>query len=144
MTRPLHVAEPAVPYGRRPLLVVDSSVLAAILFGEPARVDAEVQLRGRRLCAPTLVDFEVANIALMKARTRVLTWEEVESALALFATLDLTREQVDPQAMARLAERYRLTAYDAAYLCVAEVSQAPLATFDAALGKAAQQHFNQQ
>ena len=137
---PLHVAEPVVPYARRPLLVVDSSVLAAVLFAEPSRSEAEAQVRGRRLCAPGLIDFEIANIAVIKGRARVLAWEEVQRALAAFATLDLAREDVDVVAMARLAERYGLTAYDAAYLCVAETMQAPLVTFDAALGKAARRH----
>lgn len=136
----LHVAEPAVPYARRPPLVIDASVLAAVLFAEPARAEAEAELRTRRLFAPRLIDFEIANIAVIKARTRILTWDEVERALALFRTLDLSREDVDPAAMARLAGHYGLTAYDAAYLCLAESMQAPLATFDTALGKAAQLH----
>ena len=39
-----------------------------------------------------------------------------------------------------LAQRYKLTAYDAAYLWLAERLEAPLATFDAALARAAREH----
>jgi predicted nucleic acid-binding protein len=39
--------------------------------------------------------------------------------------------------MLSIAERYRLTAYDAAYLCVAEQLGAPLATLDGKLAEAA-------
>jgi predicted nucleic acid-binding protein len=136
----LHVAEPVLPYARRPLLVVDASVLAAVLFAEPTRTEAEARLRGCRLCAPVLVDFEIANVALQKGRAQVLRWEEIERAWAAFASLDLTRQSVDPAAMTRVAERHRLTAYDAAYLCVAEAMEAPLATFDVSLAKAARRH----
>ena len=42
--------------------------------------------------------------------------------------------------MCKVASDCGLTAYDAAYLCVAESLQAPLATFDALLGRAAERY----
>lgn len=39
-----------------------------------------------------------------------------------------------------LAQRYKLTAYDAAYLWLAERLEAPLATFDVALARAARDY----
>lgn len=140
MTPALHVAEPVAAYARRPWLVVDASVVAAVLFAEPWRDEAEARFRGRRLCAPSLIDFEIANIAVLKGRKKMLGNEEIERALAAYSGLDLRRENVAASAMRKVAFDYGLTAYDAAYLCVAEAVQAPLATFDALLGRAAKRY----
>jgi predicted nucleic acid-binding protein len=52
--------------------------------------------------------------------------------------LRLTRRSIDPAAQFELARRLKLTAYDAAYLQLAIELNAPLATFDETLGRAAQ------
>lgn len=140
MPHALHVAEPVAAYARRPLLVVDASVLAAVVFAEPSRDEAEARFRGWRLCAPGLIDFEIANVAVFKARKKVLGRDEVERALVAYSNLDLRRESVPPAVISQVATRYGLTAYDAAYLCVAEAVQAPLATFNAELAKAAEHY----
>jgi predicted nucleic acid-binding protein len=41
--------------------VVDASALAALLFAEP-EADSIAQLEGARLVAPSLLDFELANV----------------------------------------------------------------------------------
>ena len=51
--------------------------------------------------------------------------------------LRLTRCAVNASAQFDLAQRLRLTAYDAAYLQLALDLEAPLATFDRSLGLAA-------
>ena len=60
--------------------------------------------------------------------------------LADLKRLQLTRCAVDVEAQRRLALQQDLTAYDAAYLWLAAERGAPLATFDAKLGEAAQRY----
>jgi predicted nucleic acid-binding protein len=136
----LFVAEPPAAYAQRPRLVVDASVLAAAVFAETALDDAVVWMRGRALCAPHLVDYELANVAMSKVRRRSITGAAAVSALDAFASLDLERHAIVPGDMLDLAVQYGITAYDAAYLWLAANLQSPLATFDAALGAAAQKH----
>ena len=136
----LIVAEPAAAYARRPRLVVDASVLAAAVFAEGTLDDAMAWMRGRALCAPHLVDYELANVALNKVRRRSVAVAAAVSALDAVASLDLGRHAIAPGDVIELAVQYGLTAYDAAYLWLAGNLQAPLATFDAALGAAAQKH----
>lgn len=62
------------------------------------------------------------------------------AGLGVFAALAIERHGIDPVAVLNLAQRYKLTAYDAAYLWLAERLEAPLATFDAALARAARDH----
>jgi predicted nucleic acid-binding protein len=61
----------------------------------------------------------------------------VAAALQAYAQLQIERHAVDAEATVRIAERYDLTAYDAAYLYVAQQLAAPLATLDGRLAAAA-------
>lgn len=137
---PLLIAEPPAEYRVRPPLVVDASVLAACIFGEPERDAAEARLKGFALHAPELIDYELANVAVTKLRRRDLAPDLAAQALAEFAAMALDRHAPAPDAMAALASRYGLSAYDAAYLWVAGKLKAPLATFDRRLAEAATTH----
>ena len=142
MARPTQilVAEPPAEYRVRPPLVVDASVLAACIFGEPERDAAEARLKGFALHAPELIDYELTNVATTKLRRKDLAPEIAAQALAEFAAMALLRHSPAPQDIAALAWRYGLTAYDAAYLWVAGELKAPLATFDRRLAEAATLH----
>jgi len=131
----LIVAEPSPRYAARSPLVVDCSVVAAVLFDEPQR-DAAVQaLAGRDLFAPELLADELVSVAVKKSRHGLEA--VVRHALVDFAELELTRCRCDVLAQWRLALEYDLSAYDAAYLWLAAEIGAPLATFDERLGGAA-------
>ena len=138
-TATLHVAEPPVAYARRPRIVADATVLAAVLFGEDEQREAVALLRGRALVAPHLVDYEITNVALNKLRRGRLPLDSVSASLDAVRTRNRAACN-DLAAVLALAQRYRLTAYDAAYLWLAEQLEAPLATFDTALARAAQDH----
>ena len=134
----LIVAQPQAPYASRQPLVVDASVLACALFGEAQNDLAISWMRGHALAAPQLVDYEIANIALNKARRGEVAPEAAAQSIALFSELELARMPVAVDGVHALATQYRLTAYDAAYLWLAVQLNAPLATFDKKLGEAAQ------
>jgi predicted nucleic acid-binding protein len=132
---PRIIAEPRRRYTARPPLVVDCSVLSAILFDEPNRDVAAQALAGKELFAPELIADEVVSVAVKKSRYGLE--DVVRRALVDFAELELTRCRSEVQAQWRLALQYELTAYDAAYLWLAAELDAPLATFDERLGAAA-------
>jgi len=117
-------------------LVADASVVAAALFGEDARPEAIALLHGRTLHAPYLLDHEIASVGLKKLRDK-LPGDIVAAALQAYARLPIERHSVDAEALVVIAERHGLTAYDAAYLYVAEQLNAPLATLDDELAAAA-------
>ncbi|NDD74010.1 MAG: hypothetical protein EBZ40_03385 [Gammaproteobacteria bacterium] len=66
----------------------------------------------------------------------------VDAILKAYVLLPIERHPVAADAAFELAARYRLTVYDAAYLYLAERLEAPLATFDAKLARAAQLHLS--
>ncbi len=139
--RALVVAEPPAAYLARPPLVVDCSVLSAFLFSETQRDEALRQLAGRSLHAPTLLDHEIANVAVKKQRQN---WPaaSITMALADYAEQVIVLHRADVGAQVALAERYGLSAYDAAYLWLAAELKVPLVTFDQKLGRAAQAHLS--
>ena len=134
----LHVAEPPAHYRLRPPLVVDCSVVAGTVFSEPWQADADAQLTGRDLHAPYLLQCEIASVALKKARAGLaeLAADGIQSA----ADMAIELHGIEEGAVVALAQRYQLTAYDAAYLWLAADLRCPLATFDGKLAAAAQAH----
>ena len=132
----LYVAEPSARYSVNPALVVDCSALAAVLFEEPMRDEAMRRLAHRTLHAPTLIEHEVASVALKKFRQG---WPaaSIELALGDFDKQAIELHRIEIPAQCELAQRFGLSAYDAAYLRLAQRLRAPLATFDRALAEAA-------
>ena len=99
----LSVAESPAAYLRRPPLVVDSSVLVAVLFEEAASDAALALLRGRALVAPWLLDFEIASVAQKKRRREGRSLAEVDAVLGTFMELPIQRMAIPPRAALALA-----------------------------------------
>jgi predicted nucleic acid-binding protein len=133
----LYVAEPPRSLWGQPPLVTDCSVLAAFLFEEELRDEARMQLKGRALHAPYLLDSEIASVALKKA-SQGWPADVIHTALADFARQRIEMHRPPAEGVFALATRYKLSAYDAAYLWLSAELRAPLATFDRKLGQAAQ------
>lgn len=136
-TPTLHIAEPPAQYLVRPALVVDCSCLAGFVFGEDWKEQARQQLDGRTLHAPHLLHVEIASVAVKKLRRGDAHASE---GLAEAATMEIELHPIDTPAVADLAMRYGLSAYDAAYLWLAADLKCPLATFDDKLAAAAKAH----
>ena len=117
--------------------VPDASVIAAIVFDEPRADEAASLLDGMDLSAPSLLAYELTNIARTKARQRPERIAEVEQSLSKALSLNIRSVDVDHGSVLRLALEKGLTAYDASYLYVARLLDAPLVTFDQRLGAAA-------
>lgn len=137
----LFVAEPPAQYIVMPPLVVDCSVLSSAIFEEVSRDVALERLKGKALHAPYLLEHELVSVALKKQR---LGWsaESIALALANHMQSDIALHGTDIEAQHALAVRYKLSAYDAAYLWLAAELKAPLATFDEKLAKAATIHLS--
>lgn len=116
--------------------VVDASVLAAVIFGEPRSEEALSLMAGADLYAPPLLYYELANTALKKIRRYPDQADGLLSAFELAQGLEIRWVEIDHPEVVRLALDTGLTAYDASYLQVARRLDLPLATFDERLRKA--------
>src|SRR5262249_48447862 len=122
---------------RRPLIVVDASALLELLLGtdRAERVAASVLAPGEHVHAPHLVDLEIAQ-----ALRRLVQLAELDGARAEQALDDCDALVVHRHAhndlLPRIWElRDSVTAYDGAYIALAEALDAPLVTCDAKLGR---------
>ncbi len=114
--------------------VIDASALAAVIFGEPgAGLIAERISRQTWTISTTLLEFEVRNVGLVKARRGELTFKDADRALRE-AVFPPTRS-FDTNAASTLAQDHDLTYYDAAYLQLAIEQDASLFTLDRQLLK---------
>jgi len=121
-----------------PVVVVDASALAAVVFLEPEAGAVLARLEGRQLVAPTLLAYELTNTALSKLRRHPAHAAVVRAGLAGVASGDFAIywSEVDFEAVLAVAEETQLTAYDAAYLWLARHLDADLVTLDAKLQRA--------
>jgi predicted nucleic acid-binding protein len=136
----LYVAEPPARYLTQPPLVVDCSAVAGILFQEPWLEQARDRLAGRSLYAPFILQSEICNVALKKARHGATV--AAAAGLVQWQDFDIELLRIDVAAAFEIAQRYGLSAYDAGYLWLAAALQCPLATFDDRLAKAANTHLS--
>lgn len=120
------------------MIVVDASAILEVLLASPhsARIADMLFAPGESLHAPHVLDLEVAQVLRRFVSSRDLSAERGEDALDDLLDLPLTRYPHVPL-LARIWElRANVTAYDAAYLALAEALDAPLVTRDARLKSA--------
>ncbi|MGQ0766927.1 MAG: type II toxin-antitoxin system VapC family toxin [Gemmatimonadota bacterium] len=121
------------------MIVVDASVLIDVLLRGP---DADLLTSrllggGESLHAPHLLDVEVAQVLRRFAGRGVLTSARASASLRLLGQLPVIRHAHTPFLSRIWALRGNLTAYDAAYVALAEVLDATFLTRDRRLGAAA-------
>lgn len=117
-------------------LVPDASVLAVALVDDgPSGRSYRTRLRSGALSAPELIDLEVTAVIRKQVRQGLLHPDRGEQAVIDLVAMPLTRVP-HRQLLRRVWQvRNNLTAYDAAYVAVAELLGATLVTADARLAK---------
>lgn len=119
------------------MLVIDASAVVEILMVTPRghAIEEYVFGSGEPLAAPHLIDVEVLHVFRRFHRQRLLTTERCKQALEDLADFPITRygHLLLHPAIWRL--RDHLTAYDAAYVALAELLDAPIVTCDGKLAR---------
>jgi len=125
-------------------VVIDASAAACWIFKDeagPATDGLLTRVRDSGGVAPALWNWEIANLIIAGVRRARLTMADASAHLADLALLPIS---IDAEATGRawretliLARAHDLTAYDAAYLELAQRSGLELASKDAALCAAA-------
>jgi predicted nucleic acid-binding protein len=117
------------------VIVVDASAVLELLLRGPRAPDLGRLLLagGAPLAAPHLIDLEVAQVLRRIASRGLLPASRAAQAFDDLAAMPIARYDHLPLLPRVWALRENLTAYDAAYLALAEAVDAPLVTCDAAL-----------
>ncbi len=118
------------------MIVVDASVVTVALIDDGSDgVRVRTVLSGQALAAPELIDLEVLSVLRRQVRARAMTPRRAELALVDLADLPMKRATHRPL-LARCWElRASVTAYDAAYVALAEALEVPLLTADRRLAR---------
>jgi len=122
--------------------VLDASIaLGWVVAKQASALGRRVRSRARRepYHAPALWRLEVTNAVRVLERRKLLSPSAAETAVGILERMaPIVHETTVPLAeLLRLAQRYDLSAYDAAYLALAIELRIPLACGDGPLGAAA-------
>lgn len=130
--------------------VIDASVLlASLLEDEPTHLEARELLRLAllpsakvELLSTTLLPYELASGLWQAVRRGRLTAEDAEEILQKYEFFEIPLAPVRPTAVLSLVKRLGYpSAYDVAYLALAEAEKAPLVTADRKLYNAIREKF---
>ncbi|MGO1545157.1 MAG: type II toxin-antitoxin system VapC family toxin [Gulosibacter sp.] len=120
------------------MIVLDTSAAIELLLALPQSkaVQEEVERAGWRLAAPELLTIEVLQVMRRRVAAQLSSLSSANTGRALFT--DLNIQFFDHSLVAnRVWElRENLTAYDASYVALAELLDAPLLTTDERLARA--------
>jgi len=117
-------------------MIVDANVVLRGFFpDEEGHAKAQALIRAYaqgeiELLAPTLLPYEVANAVLQAIRRDRIGLEKGWEILAAFEGLSIPTVEVSWQQALELARTYDRSAYDGAYLALAEESGTKLVTGD--------------
>ena len=120
------------------MIVLDASVMVEVLLNKPSVERFLYRLFDphEELHAPHLIDLEVAQALRRYQASGEISLQHARQELQAFTEMPLERHPHWPF-LERIWElRRNLTAYDAAYVALAEVLEAPLLTCDRALASA--------
>ena len=123
--------------------VLDCSVSAAWCLPDESSEAAKkifYRLAGEDALAPPLWIVEMANVLVVAERRGRITPADASRAIELMQSLPIRVDSVDLRTVngtRLLAREYRLSAYDASYLELAQRAGLPLATVDRDLSMAA-------
>jgi predicted nucleic acid-binding protein len=128
-------------------MIVDASVILSAFFPDEEQIQAQAVIHAHvaereRLTAPTILLYEVTNGVIRAIRQGRITAELGESILSSFEDLGILMEPVMWQQILPLAQRFGRSAYDAAYLALAEATGQPFVTGDERMYNAVHEHLD--
>lgn len=118
-------------------VVVDTSVIIAVIANEPEKNALIARTQGIELLAPHSLHWEVGNAfsAMLKRQRIVLA--QAQAAVAIYEQIPLQLLEVDLAQALQLADQLKIYAYDAYIIACALNEGSPLLTLDGGLKYAA-------
>ncbi len=124
------------------MIVVDASLAVEILLRTPLGAQHTGQVVGQDVHAPHLIDIELANTLRRLTRGGRLSEATAQAALADMQAWHMQRHGHVALLQRIWSLRNSVSAYDASYVALAEILNAPLMTCDAKLSRSHGHHAN--
>ncbi len=118
-------------------LVVDTSVIIAVIAKEPEKPALIAATQGFELVAPLSLHWEIGNAFSAMLKRNRITLQQAEAALELYQQIPITLVDVDLKQALELSNRLKIYAYDAYLIACALNQGCELVTLDGGLSYAA-------
>lgn len=118
-------------------LVVDTSVIIAVIADEPEKPMLITKTQGFELVAPRSLYWEIGNAFSAMLKRQRITLEQAKAAVEIYLQIPLNLIEIDLMHALELASRFKIYAYDAYVIACAMNQSCPLLTLDKGLSYAA-------
>jgi predicted nucleic acid-binding protein len=118
-------------------LVVDTSVIIAVIANEPEKPALVAQTQGADLFAPLSLHWEIGNAFSAMFKSQRITLLQAQSAIEIYKQIPLNLMEVDLKQAIELSSRFNIYAYDAYVIACALNQNCSLLSLDAGLVRAA-------
>ena len=111
-------------------LVVDTSVILAVVLNEPTKARLIQLTTGAELIAPLSLHWEIGNALSAMLKRKRITEEEAQNALLEYQKIPIRFLDVPLDATLQIVAQYRIYAYDAYFIVCARQQSSALITLD--------------
>jgi len=114
-------------------LVVDTSVILAVVLNEPTKARLIQLTTGADLIAPLSLHWEIGNALSAMLKRKRTTEEEAQAALLEYQKIPIRFLDVPLDTTLQIVAQYRIYAYDAYFIVCARQQSSALITLDKGL-----------
>jgi predicted nucleic acid-binding protein len=118
-------------------LVVDTSVIIAVIANEPEKDSLVTRTQDADLFAPRSLYWEIGNAFSAMLKRQRITVEQAKTAIEIYRQIPLNLADVDLVQAVALASQLNIYAYDAYIIACAINQKCPLLSLDSGLIRAA-------
>jgi len=119
-------------------IVVDTSIIIAVIANEPQRDTIIASTRAVDIIAPPSVHWEISNAFSAMLKRNRITLSQALDAIEIYQDIPIRFVDVELDASLTLAAQLNIYAYDAYLIRCAQKYKSPLITLDTNLALAAQ------
>jgi predicted nucleic acid-binding protein len=114
-------------------ILLDASVIMAIILDEPNKDVAIKLTRGSTLLSPAMICYEIGNALISLYKRHKLREDEVTAAYNSFKKIPIRTLEVNMGKAFEISCKYNIYAYDSYYIEAAKRLKLPLITFDTSM-----------
>jgi predicted nucleic acid-binding protein len=118
-------------------LIVDTSVIIAVLANEPIKKKLIKLTKGAELLAPKSVHWEIGNAFSAMLKRKRIEISKVIKAIQLYDSISITFVDVELEESLLIADKLNIYAYDAYLIACSLKNHCPLISLDNGLIQAA-------
>jgi predicted nucleic acid-binding protein len=120
-------------------IVVDTSIIVAVLLNEPIKSSLIEVTSKATLYAPASLHWEIGNALSAMFKQKRLSLDQAQKALRSYSQITLNLVDVDLGKSVQVSSDQGIYAYDAYFVVCAQKLHAPLLSLDKGLKEAARQ-----